>query len=222
MCSPFFERIFQSQWPVCTFWSSQDFDIDLSQVANGPIFSLGDDDDPVIVDAMLRHMYNLPYSQSLKSDSCDNVYKFHFDVFTLADKYDCPSLRHAAASNFRRAADESINKLYSFDGLSNVLLLIEIIPHLCGPDARQSADSSLRDEVLNFCVINYTKMFEIAQFREQLKDGNMFDEDAMIKLLSKIGALALRKQAQPNFDPPAQFPIPPNLPHESFVRNCLV
>lgn len=162
------------------------------------MFSLGDDDDPVIVDAMLRHMYNLPYSQSLKSESCDNVYKFHFDVFMLADKYDCPSLRHAAASNFRRAADESLNKRYQFGGPSNMLLLIEMIPQLCGPDARQTADSSLRNEVLNFCVVNYTKMFEIAQFREQLKHGDMFDEDAMIKLLGKIGAIALRKQAQAN------------------------
>lgn len=146
---------------------------------------------------MLRHMYNLPYSQSLKSESCDNVYKFHFDVFMLADKYDCPSLRHAAASNFRRAADESLNKRYSFDGPSNMLLLIEVIPHLCGPDARQTADCSLRNEVLNFCVVNYTKMFEIAHFREQLKDGIIFDEDAMIKLLGKIGAIALRKQHKP-------------------------
>ncbi|KAG9559315.1 hypothetical protein KCU71_g8876, partial [Aureobasidium melanogenum] len=125
MCWPFFERIFQSQWSV----------------SKGPVFSLGDDDDPVVVDAMLRHMYNLPYSQSLESGSGVNAYKFHLDVFKLADN--------------------SLDKFHPYDKSTSALSLIEIIPYLCGPEAIQPADPSLCDEILNLCVINYTKMFEI-------------------------------------------------------------
>jgi hypothetical protein len=53
---------------------------------------------------MLRHMYLLPYPQP-KAKLRSNVFKFHTDVFMLADKYDCPSLRNAAVAGFRRSAD---------------------------------------------------------------------------------------------------------------------
>ncbi|KAG9841761.1 hypothetical protein KCU98_g8725, partial [Aureobasidium melanogenum] len=193
-------------------------------VVKGPVFSLGDDDDPVVVDAMLRHMYNLPYSQSLKSGSGVNAYKFHFDVFMLADKYDCPSLRHAALTNFRLAADNSLDKFRPYDRSTSALSLIETIPHLCGPEAVQPADSSLRNEVLNFCVVNYTKMFEDALFRDRIKDGSMFDEDAMVKLLGNIGAVALKKQAQANSSGSARFSVPEDRPYESPGRRpiCLL
>ena len=102
-----------------------------------------------------------------------------------------------------------------------MLSFIEIIPHLCGTDARPTADPSLRNEVLNFCVINYTELFKITSFREQLKDGNMFDEDAMVKLLGKIGAIALRKQAQANDSVPARFPVPSDYYDGPYGR-CLV
>lgn len=170
---------------------------------------------------MLRHMYNLPYSESLEPTSADNVYKVHFDVFMLADKYDCPSLRQAAVSNFRRTADKSVRKLSHYYRSTNMLSFIEIIPHLCGTDARPTADSSLRNKALKFCVVNYTKLFELTSFREQLKDGNMFDEDAMVKLLGKIGAIALRKQAQADSTNYVRFPVPSNYSDGPYGR-CLV
>ncbi|KAH0370526.1 hypothetical protein KCU65_g2572, partial [Aureobasidium melanogenum] len=172
MCSPFFDRILQSQWPV----------------AKGPVFSLGDDDDPIVVDGMLHHMYNLPYTDSLKSDDRDELFKLHVETFFLADKYDCPSLRRAAVSNFHDAATKALD--------SGMLpLLNNTIATLCGPDARQTADVSLRTATLDFCATNYNKLFEWALFRKQFKKGNLFDVDAANKLLEQIGTLALKKRA---------------------------
>ncbi|KAG9695742.1 hypothetical protein KCU95_g3289, partial [Aureobasidium melanogenum] len=172
MCSPFFERILQSQWPV----------------AKGPVFSLGDDDDPIVVDGMLRHMYNLPYTDSLQSNDSDELFKLHVETFFLADEYDCPSLRRAAVSNFHDAATKALDS-------GMLILLNNTIATLCGPDARQTADISLRTAALNFCATNYNKLFEWALFRKKLREGNLFDVDATNKLLEKIGALALKQRA---------------------------
>jgi hypothetical protein len=124
------------------------------------VFSLGDDDDSEIVDAMLRHMYNLPYSQQ-KVDSESDMFKFHTDVFMLADKYDCPSLRMAAVSNFRRTADE-------FDTHWQIeekpATLINAIANICGPDAQQTADRTLRYEALKFCATSYIRIFTYREF----------------------------------------------------------
>ncbi|KAG9667784.1 hypothetical protein KCU99_g739, partial [Aureobasidium melanogenum] len=171
MCSPFFERILQSQWPV----------------AKGPVFSLGDDDDPVVVDAMLRHMYNLSYSPS-KFKNVSKLLKLHIDVFMLADKYDCPSLRRAAASNFHDAADKALD-------IGMPTFLMKTIPAICGPDACQTADLSLRDTLLSFCATHYARLFRFDIFRDALRDGKLFDVDATTKLLEKVGAIALPKQA---------------------------
>lgn len=112
-----------------------DFHTDHSQVAKSPVFSLGDDDDPIVVDGMLRHMYNLPYTDSLQSNDSDELFKLHVETFFLADKYDCPSLRRAAVSNFHDAATKALDS-------GRLILLNNTIATLCGPDARQTADIS--------------------------------------------------------------------------------
>lgn len=206
MSSPFFDRILQSQWPVCAFELACSLSrTDDGQVAKGPVFSLGDDDDPDIIDAMLRHMYNLPYSQSKVFGS--DMLKFHVDVFMLADKYDCPSLRSAAVSNFRRTADWSISSGFTTAFGS----LIKNIANLCGSDAVQTADPSLRDTALNFCAVSYTKLFTYVEFRAQLHDGSLFDADAMTKLLVNFGELALKKDG----------PRASSRPLHNGGRNCL-
>jgi len=136
---------------------------------------------------MLRHMYNLPYSQA-KAFGSDTL-KFHIDVFMLADKYDCPSLRSAAVSSFRHTADLSITSGFN-TGFGS---LINNIANLCGSNAVQTADPSLRDTALNFCAVNYSKLFTYIDFRVQLHAGSLFDTDAMHKLLITLGELASEK-----------------------------
>lgn len=84
---------------------------------------------------MLRHMYLLPYSQPNVKDG-SNVFKFHINVFMLADKYDCPSLRNAVVAEFRRSANVFHKYWQIQDTLDN---LISAIAELCGPDAQQVA-----------------------------------------------------------------------------------
>lgn len=102
-------------------------------------------------------MYNLPYLQpKIKEES--NLLKFHVDVFMLADKYDCPCLRSAAITNFRRAADRYV----SSRGLRKTLVrstLFKTIAEFCGPDAQQTTGLSLRHEALKFCAFNYASSF---------------------------------------------------------------
>jgi hypothetical protein len=159
-------------------------------VAKGPVFPLDDDDDPEIVDAMLRHMYNLPYSQQ-KVDYESDMFKYHIDVFMLADKYDCPSLRKAAVSKFRRIADE-FDSHWQFE--EDPAMLINAIATICGPDAQQTADRSLRYETLKFCATNYIRIFTYREFQERVRDESLFDGDAMAKLLVNVGSIASKKE----------------------------
>jgi hypothetical protein len=161
------------------------------QVAKGPVFSLGDDDNSEIVDAMLRHMYNLPYLQpNIKEEG--NLLNFHVDVYMLADKYDCPSLRNVAVINFRRTADRYLSS-WGLRVTLDKCSLFKTIAEFCGPDAQQTADLSLRHEALKFCAFNYASFFTHKDFQKQVKDGTMFDADAMAELLMNVGSLALEK-----------------------------
>ncbi|KAG9601351.1 hypothetical protein KCU77_g2900, partial [Aureobasidium melanogenum] len=132
-------------------------------------------------------MYNLPYSPS-KFRKISELLKLHIDVFMLVDKYDCPSLHRTAASKFHDAANKALD-------IGIPTLLMKIIPALCGPDARQTADLSLRDTLLSFCATHYAKLFQFDIFRDSLRDGKLFDVDATTKLLEKIGAIMLQEQA---------------------------
>jgi hypothetical protein len=107
-------------------------------------------------------MYLLPYSQPKAKDG-SNIFKFHIDVFMLADKYDCSSLRNAAVSEFRRSAEAFNTHWQTQDILDN---LIEAIAEICGPEAHQAADLSLRDEAFSFCAAHYPRIFVYAEFQK--------------------------------------------------------
>ncbi|TIA37526.1 hypothetical protein D6C79_08060, partial [Aureobasidium pullulans] len=83
MWSPFFERALTSKFAV----------------AQSQTFSLGDDDSPEAIWAMFRHMYNFEYTFG-KDLNGENALDYHIDVYEIADKYDCPSLRAKAVQNF--------------------------------------------------------------------------------------------------------------------------
>lgn len=76
--------------------------LNVIQVASSGTISLGDDDDPKAIHAMVRHLYDLPYDQAsvlfAKSTSADLM--FHINVFEVADKYDVPSLRVLSVGKF--------------------------------------------------------------------------------------------------------------------------
>jgi hypothetical protein len=134
------------------------------------------------------------------------MFKFHIDVFMLADKYDCPSLRNAAVAGFRRSTD-AFRRLWQRQSILDDP--IEAIAELYGPDAQQAAVLSLRNEALSFCAANYTKIFIYERFQERVKDGSLFDGEAMAKLLSDVGELASKKE---NSRTPAHYPQQLNYP----------
>jgi D-hexose-6-phosphate mutarotase len=145
-------------------------------------------------------MYLLPYPQPNVKDG-SNVFKFHINVSMLADKYDCPSLRNAAVAKFHRSANVFHKYWQIQDTLDN---LISAIAELCGPDAQQAADLYLRNEALSFCAANHGRIFINVEFQKKVQDSSLFDGEAMAKLLSEVGELALKKE---NSRVPAHYPI---------------
>jgi hypothetical protein len=98
---------------------------------------------------MLRHMYLLPYSQP-KAKAGSDVFKFHIDIFMLADKYDCPSLRNAAVAEFHRSADA----FHAHWQIQNTLdHLTSAIAELCGPDASHFQCKPARYSALYFIFL---------------------------------------------------------------------
>lgn len=111
---------------------------------------------------MLRHMYNLPYSHLPETKDENFMFEFHIKVFMLADKYDCPSLRSAAVSNFCQClcrCTDNLSNGWSSQDTPDPPTVYKAIANICGPPARLTADLSLRHEVSKFCALNYHKMF---------------------------------------------------------------
>ncbi|THZ89039.1 hypothetical protein D6C84_00389 [Aureobasidium pullulans] len=132
-------------------------------VAKSPVFHLDGDDDIDAIYAMLRHI-----------------------VFKVADKYDCPSLRHIAQMAFRYEADWLVGT--SANDALNLILLTGYIAQICGPDAPCLADPSLRNHLIEICIENFGKLADDTVFQAQLEKGRLFDADASTKILAKVGS----------------------------------
>lgn len=157
----------------------------MKQVAKSPVFHLGGDDDVGAVYAMLRHMYNMPYNKHPANRPLfANYLKQYIEVFKVADKYDCPSLRHIAQMGFR---DEA-NWFATTEAITGIQYLTGYIAQICGPDAPYLADPSLRNHLIEVCIKNFGKLAENTVFQAQLEEGKLFDADASTKILAKVGS----------------------------------
>ncbi|THX36763.1 hypothetical protein D6D11_09382, partial [Aureobasidium pullulans] len=162
MWSPFFERALTSNFPV----------------AQSDTFSLGDDDNPEAVWAMLRHMYHFEYAFDTDLNT-DNALDYHIDVYEIADKYDCPSLRGKAIQNF-------INCMKLLEDQSVIGKSVPIISRLCGPAASHPANSEIRILVVEFFYYHSATLVENLAFIEALAAGNLFDAVSTKDFLTSV------------------------------------
>ncbi|THZ27066.1 hypothetical protein D6C91_02389 [Aureobasidium pullulans] len=150
--SEYFFRAFTGQFPV----------------ASSGTISLGDDDDPKAIHAMVRHLYDLPYDQAsvlfAKSTSADLM--FHINVFEVADKYDVPSLRVLSVGKFAWLM-ESIWSIKKEE-------VCQAIQRLCAPNAVSFADRSLQASAATFCSAHILDLIKIDSFVKMLEEGEPF------------------------------------------------
>lgn len=106
---------------------------------------------------------------------------FYIKIYTLADKYDFPSVRIAVIDNLQGHAEsgefaESM-RLSMADGISI----------LCGPDAPQLADPALRDFLFDWVVESFDYMGDFPEYEARLVDGSLLDADLATKLTFRLG-----------------------------------
>ncbi|THY73878.1 hypothetical protein D6C86_04965 [Aureobasidium pullulans] len=150
--SEYFFRAFTGQFPV----------------ASSGTISLGDDDDPKAIHAMIRHLYDLPYDQAsvLFANSASVDLMFHINVFEVADKYDVPSLRVLAVGRFAWLMES----IWS----SKKEKVCEAIQRLCAPNAVSFADRSLQASAATFCSAHILDLIKIDSFVKMLEEGEPF------------------------------------------------
>jgi len=188
MWSPFFERTFNSKFPVA---ESNTFIIDSEDDA---------DYEPLL--AILMHIYGMPLCRHPHNDpSVDLFYPglldFWLKVYVLADKYDVPSVRVAVITllGIKFKVDE-------LDALRYHAFRIEI-PHLpdfiaqiCGPDAPQLADTCMRNHMFEWLFNNFILVSEDKDFIMKLEDGSLLDTELTARLLLRLAGRMKRLRAK--------------------------
>ncbi|KAH0399124.1 hypothetical protein KCU89_g6529, partial [Aureobasidium melanogenum] len=145
--SPWFLRAFTGKFPVA---SSDEICLD------------DEDDDPKAVRAMISHIYNLFYDQSLFTPDL----MFHINVFAAADKYDVPSLRALVVGKL----PQLMNQKWS----TNQTEFCKVIQRLCGPNAADFADKSLQASAASFCSEHIMDLIKLDPFVSMLEEGEPF------------------------------------------------
>ncbi|THV90518.1 hypothetical protein D6D25_09700 [Aureobasidium pullulans] len=173
MWSPFFERALTSKFAV----------------AQSQTFSLGDDDSPEAIWAMFRHMYNFEYTFG-KDLNGENALDYHIDVYEIADKYDCPSLRQKAVQGFS-------NCMRTFLTDSEIRETVPIIRRICGSAASHPANSEIRVLMVKFLYYHSAELAGDIDFVEALARGDLLDAASAKDFLTTVlyANFCLRKAA---------------------------
>lgn len=173
------------------------------QSSTNPEIDLGDEDDPNLIRAMLRHLYDLPYEYQYDEDVpaptsqmlSEDPLNFYLEMFTLADKYDIPSLRDGAVEKFDCILRDAMgDKRFA----STIQRLFSCM----------YADRRLQDVTLQFMAENFSAILQESQgFREMLETGTLLDTEIAAKLALKMGAKmqALETRAIPQYQGYADF-----------------
>jgi hypothetical protein len=175
MGSPFFERTFQSQFPI----------------AKNPVFVIDphDDGDYEPLYTVLRHVYGMPlgeHPQNCPEDwsKPESRLNYCIKVYTMADKYDFPSVRQAVISIVHYHLEPRELDQEEYDLLRSKLPeLPNQIAGVCGPHAPQLADGELRDCMINWFVSSFGFMGHDQAFSSRLGDGSLLDTTLMAPLL---------------------------------------
>ncbi|THW29038.1 hypothetical protein D6D23_01414 [Aureobasidium pullulans] len=173
MWSPFFERALTSKFAV----------------AQSQTFSLGDDDSPEAIWAMFRHMYNFEYTFG-KDLNGENALDYHINVYEIADKYDCPSLRQKAVQGFS-------NCMRTFLIDSEIGETVPIIRRICGSAASHPANSEIRVLMVKFLYYHSAELAGDIDFVEALARGDLLDAASAKDFLTSVlyANFCLRKAA---------------------------
>ncbi|KAF4627649.1 hypothetical protein G7Y89_g10503 [Cudoniella acicularis] len=127
------------------------------------------DDDPIIVNAMLRHLYGFEYADGVHLPEMI----FNARIYGLADKYQIPNLKGLAKTKFESVARAGWNTI-------EFPLSIEIIY-----ESTPSSDRSLRDIATKLAVEHLTALFEnndaflntagkVAEFRRDIAERSVY------------------------------------------------
>ncbi|THY78124.1 hypothetical protein D6C86_00228 [Aureobasidium pullulans] len=161
MWSPFFERALTSKFAV----------------AQSQTFSLGDDDSPEAIWAMF-HLNG------------ENALDYHIDVYEIADKYDCPSLRQKAVQGFS-------NCMGTFLADSEIGETVPIIRRICGSATSHPANSEIRVLMVKFLYYHSAELAGDIDFVEALARGDLLDAASAKDFLTIVlyANFCLRKAA---------------------------
>ncbi|THY89849.1 hypothetical protein D6C93_06762, partial [Aureobasidium pullulans] len=173
MWSPFFERALTSKFAV----------------AQSQTFSLGDDDNSEAIWALFCHMYNFEYTFG-KDLNGENALDYHIDVYEIADKYDCPSLRQKAVQGFS-------NCMRTFLTDSEIGETVPIIRRICGSAASHPANSEIRVLMVKFLYYHSAELAGDIDFVEALARGDLLDAASAKDFLTSVlyANFCLRKAA---------------------------
>lgn len=149
-----------------------------NQVAQSQTFSLGDNDNSEAIWALFRHMYNFEYSFD-KDLHSENAPGYHIDVYEIADKYDCPSLRAKAVQNFINCIKPVVYK-------SDIGKTVPIISRIFGPVASHPGNSEIRILMTQFIYYYSTELTKDIAFIEALAVGDLFDATSANNFLAIV------------------------------------
>lgn len=171
--SPFFSRSFSSKFSV----------------ARSPIFVIDphDSGDYEALCAVLKHIYGMPLTEHPDNNFMDSIerqdrFGFYVKIYTVADKYDFPSVRLAVIDNLREHSNNGELNEQVFPSMA------EQIADLCGPNAPQLADPALRNFLFEWIIEHIDYVIDNYIFSGKLEEGLLLDPELTTRLVFRLGA----------------------------------
>jgi hypothetical protein len=160
------------------------------QVASSPVIDLGDEDDSELLTDTVKYLYRhgLIHDQLHGLGSSVSMDKL-IDIYQLADKYDIPGLRHYASGKLYISVIESFH-----DSSGNITFrdpFMDCIARLCGPDAVQFADNSIKTMIMELCQENCIPLLQNKAFIQRYARGELFDVQSATVFGTDLGARLL-------------------------------
>lgn len=107
-------------------------------------------------------------------------------VYMMADKYDIPVVRIAAVKEVRDFLYDLYGSIPDED--ESVFDVPDWIAKICGPDAPQLADPTLRELLFSWVSQRFDKLMQDPDFSAKIEDGSLLDAELTAELLSHLGA----------------------------------
>jgi hypothetical protein len=107
------------------------------------------------------------------------------DVYMMADKYDIPKLRHDVNSMLYSLihAVEDLSASATFKNS-----FIDCIARVCGPDAPQLADNTMKTRIMEICQENCVSLYQNKNFIQRYARGELFDVQSAADFGIGLGA----------------------------------